>query len=89
MLKTCAEMLRFFLTRINELDPLTDRITAGLFAQSAFVKAATGAGNVCEAAAYLSAKNGSTVLPKNGRNGVTLAIAREAWKVSFENEDAD
>jgi len=31
ILKTCAEMLRFFFTRINELDPLTDRFTAGIF----------------------------------------------------------
>ena len=31
MLKTCAEMLRFFFTRINELDPTKDRVTAGLF----------------------------------------------------------
>jgi flagellar biosynthetic protein FlhB len=31
ILRTCAEMLRFFFTRINELDPLTDRFTAGIF----------------------------------------------------------
>ena len=31
MLRTCAEMLRFFFTRVNELDPLTDRLTAVLF----------------------------------------------------------
>jgi len=31
ILKTCAEMLRFFFTRINELDPLSDRFTAGIF----------------------------------------------------------
>jgi flagellar biosynthetic protein FlhB len=31
MLRTCVEMLRFFFTRINELDPLNDRLTAGLF----------------------------------------------------------
>ncbi|MCL2006744.1 MAG: flagellar biosynthesis protein FlhB [Treponema sp.] len=31
ILRTCAEMLRFFFTRINELDPLTDRIVAGIF----------------------------------------------------------
>ena len=31
ILKTCAEMLRFFFTRINELDPLNDRFTAGIF----------------------------------------------------------
>jgi flagellar biosynthetic protein FlhB len=31
MLRTCAEMLRVFFTRINELDPATDRLTASLF----------------------------------------------------------
>ncbi|MDR0641090.1 MAG: flagellar biosynthesis protein FlhB [Treponema sp.] len=31
MLKTCVEMLRFFFTRITELDPVGDRFVAGLF----------------------------------------------------------
>jgi len=31
ILKTCAEMLRFFFTRINELDPLTDSFTSRIF----------------------------------------------------------
>jgi flagellar biosynthetic protein FlhB len=31
MLRTCLEMLRFFFTRINELDPVNDRLTAGVF----------------------------------------------------------
>jgi len=31
MLRTCTEMLKFFFTRVNELDPLHDRMTAGLF----------------------------------------------------------
>ena len=31
IVKTCAEMLRFFFTRINELDPLTDSFAAGIF----------------------------------------------------------
>ena len=31
MLRTCTEMLRFFFTRINELDPFTDRLTAVIF----------------------------------------------------------
>ena len=31
MLRTCTEMLRFFYTRINELNPLADGMTAGLF----------------------------------------------------------
>jgi flagellar biosynthetic protein FlhB len=31
MLRTCTEMLRFFFTRVNELDPVNDRVVAGLF----------------------------------------------------------
>ena len=31
MLRTCAEMIRFFFTRVNELDPLKDRLTAVIF----------------------------------------------------------
>jgi flagellar biosynthetic protein FlhB len=31
MLRTCVEMLRFFFTRINEMDPINDRMVAGIF----------------------------------------------------------
>ena len=31
MFRNCVEMLRFFFTRINEMDPLTDRFTVGIF----------------------------------------------------------
>jgi flagellar biosynthetic protein FlhB len=31
MLRTCAEMLRFFFTRVNELDSFTDRMAVGVF----------------------------------------------------------
>jgi flagellar biosynthetic protein FlhB len=39
ILRTCEEMIRFFFLRINELDPLHDRIVAGVFF-SYFVKLA-------------------------------------------------
>jgi len=32
MLRNLIEMLRFFFTRLNDLDPLTDRVTAGIMA---------------------------------------------------------
>ncbi|MDR0472559.1 MAG: EscU/YscU/HrcU family type III secretion system export apparatus switch protein [Treponema sp.] len=31
MLRTCAEMLRFFFLRVNELDPISDAVVAGVF----------------------------------------------------------
>jgi flagellar biosynthetic protein FlhB len=80
VVSTCAEMLRFFFTRINELDPLTDGLTAAVFI-SYFVRLVLPILTVAVVAALFSnlAQTGflfstkplepdfSKVLPKFGR----------------------
>lgn len=63
----------------------------GSFSSSSFVRGITGADNVCERAAFLEAgrngKNASEqcfVTKKSGKDGVTVAIMKIDWSISFE-----
>ena len=47
----------------------------GDFTPSEFVKGVTGVDNVCERAA--AAAGGRVIVPKQARNGVTVAVARK------------
>jgi len=55
------------------------------FEQSEFVRKTTGVGNICETAAYISSKEGSMIVGKRANNGITIAVAKEVWRVVFEN----
>lgn len=54
----------------------------GDFTPSDFVKATTGTDNVCERSAVM-ANGGELIVKKTAFNGVTIAIAKENWKVEF------
>lgn len=54
----------------------------GDFTLSAFVRSVTGVDNVCERAAL--AQGGELLLPKQARNGVTVAVSRRTPLLTFE-----
>lgn len=56
----------------------------GKFTASDFVKSITGVDNVCERSALLGSENGDLIQKKEGRNGVTTAIARSKRRLCFE-----
>lgn len=63
----------------------------GSFTPSKFVAQTTGVENVCERAGFLLAKKQGMksleqcmVLPKSGKNGVTVAIMKIDWSICFE-----
>jgi cobalt-precorrin 5A hydrolase len=53
------------------------------FLCSEFVRSVTGVGNICETSAYLASKCGKIIMSKTVNTGITLAIAKENWKVFF------
>lgn len=57
----------------------------GVFHASAFVREQVGTDNVCERAALRACgPGGELVYEKHARDGMTIAIARREWRVSFE-----
>lgn len=59
----------------------------GEFAKSEFVLGTVGVNNVCERAAMRSAGQGAqSIVKKTCADGVTVAVAQEAWSVCFEME---
>lgn len=56
----------------------------GAFAKSAFVKATVGVDNVCERAALLACgAGGELILHKRAGDGMTIAVAKRKWRVTF------
>ncbi len=56
----------------------------GEFSTSDFVLQVAGVDNVCERSAVRASSQGSLILKKAGRNGVTTAAARKEWRIRFE-----
>lgn len=56
----------------------------GKYSESEFVMSITGVDNVCERAAVLLSTGGQLISSKESGNGVTMALARKEWRVSFE-----
>ena len=57
----------------------------GDFQESEFVKETVGVSNVCERAALLACgEGGSLVYEKHAEDGMTIAIAKRKWSVSFD-----
>lgn len=60
---------------------------AGDFHGSDFVKARVGVDNVCERAAVKACEHGGKLIyEKHAKDGMTIAIAKREWRVSFDEK---
>lgn len=57
---------------------------SGNYTTSDFVRSVTGVDNVCERSARSGSRMGELIQNKTGKNGVTVALAREDRSVDFE-----
>ncbi len=56
----------------------------GEFTSSEFVRQVTGVENVCERSAVTATEGGRLLIPKQKKDGVTVALAVTDWSVEFE-----
>lgn len=74
------ERIPFLTYSAEELEGIT-----GSFQESEFVKKTVGVSNVCERAAlYACGDGGSLVYERHAEDGMTIAIAKRKWSVSFD-----
>lgn len=58
---------------------------SGVFQKSEFVKSQVGVDNVCERAALkVCGEHGEIVVPKRAENGMTIAISKRDWSITFD-----
>ncbi|MDE7267585.1 MAG: cobalamin biosynthesis protein, partial [Lachnospiraceae bacterium] len=83
MLEWCQKRNIPFITYTAE----TLQNVTGSFHTSSFVKNTVGVDNVCERAAIKACGNGGRMIAtKDAENGMTIAIAKREWKVTFDEE---
>ena len=83
MLEWCQKRNIPFITYTAE----TLQSVAGSFHTSSFVKDTVGVDNVCERAAIKACGNGGRLIAaKDAENGMTIAIAKREWKVTFDEK---
>lgn len=63
--------------------------TEGDFTPSDFVARTVGVDNVCERAAVCAAGGGALLCRKTARDGVTAALAAEAFRARFDEQDGE
>lgn len=74
--------LSFLTYTTDELRSMGDGFTG-----SEFVKEQVGVDNVCERAALkASGENGTIIFKKQKGNGITMAIAKREWRVTFDEK---
>ncbi len=79
---SCLERIPFITYSAEELEAV-----AGDFETSEFVKSQVGVDNVCERAALRGCgANGELVYRKHAHDGMTIAVAKRDWSVSFDYE---